>query len=215
MAQIPPRPPWVKGDPDEPQADPVSAAPPQPERAKDARGRWLPGVSGNPSGRKSGVPDLRSRQRRAVQEGIDEVIEVVRKAALEGDMTAAGLLLARAIPPLRPESTLVEFELDTGAPISDQCKAIMQAAADGKITLERAERFIKLVGNIKDIVDVESVLDELERLRRRGKTDKNLPAGHVLQAETKLVNGKSTVVIRNGRTVPAPSNATSIRREVL
>src|SRR5690606_6527210 len=120
---------------------------------------------------------------------------VVRSAALAGDMQAAAILVSRAIPPLRPESTLVEFELDTDAPISEQCKQIMQAAAHGKITLERAERFIKLVGSIKDIADVEAVLDELERLRRRGKTNTSLPAGHVMQTEMKVINGTPTVVI--------------------
>jgi hypothetical protein len=116
-------------------------------------------------------------------EDIESVIAVVKQAALAGDMTAAALLLGRTLPPLKPESDTVEFELDTSTSVVDQCKQVLKAAADGKITFEQAKQFVDLIGTIKDLGDVEAALDELRRLKRGKLNGNGLPAGHVLMVD--------------------------------
>lgn len=184
MAEIPPKPPWLKDDPEGWDADVTSSPVPQVER--DARGRFLPGSHGNPSGRP------KSRYRATMLEGIESVIAVVKQAALAGDMHAAALLLGRTLPPLKPESDLDEFEFDSTASVVEQCRQAMQAAADGKITFERAKQFVELIGTVKDLGDVEAALDELRRLKRgKVKHDDNMPAGHVLMVDAReLIDGR-------------------------
>lgn len=77
------------------------------EAPKGARGRFQKGVSGNPGGRpKSGEPtalqQLKTLFKAPAEEEIyREILPVVRavvKAAKEGDMTAAKMLLDRVLP---------------------------------------------------------------------------------------------------------------------
>jgi hypothetical protein len=120
------------------------------------------------------------------------VIAVVKQAALAGDMQAAALLLGRTLPPLKPESDVTEFELDVTSSVVDQCKQVLKAAADGKITFERAREFVNLIGTIKDLGDVEAALDELRRLKRgKNKPNDTVPTGHVLTVDARaLINGR-------------------------
>lgn len=63
------------------------------------RGRpFQPGRSGNPKGRPKGIIDKRQQMQRALSEGADAVIAVVKQKALEGDMQAAGLVIPGARP---------------------------------------------------------------------------------------------------------------------
>lgn len=185
MAQIPAKPPWLAADLGEWDSDATSAQATEPDR--DKNGRWLPGcASPNPHGRPP------KPYRAALLDGIEGVIAVVKAAALAGDMQAAGLLLGRTVPPLKPESDLDVFELDIGLSVVDQCRQVMKAAADGKITFERAKQFVELIGTIKDLGDVEAALDELRRLKRgKTKSDDAMPAGHVLMVDAQeLIVGR-------------------------
>jgi hypothetical protein len=174
MAEIPPLPPWALANAENWDADAPSvqaAEPVEPKPGHDPKtGRFLPGFSGNPNGK------AKSRYRATMLEGIESVINVVRTAALAGDMQAAALLLGRTLPPLKAEADTVEFELDTNTSVVDQCKQVLKAAADGKISFEQAKQFVELIGTVKDIGDVENALDELKRLKRRGQST-NQPSG--------------------------------------
>jgi hypothetical protein len=106
---------------------------------------FIKGKSGNPAGRPKGIPDRRTRLSQAIQDGIESVIEVVRARAQDGDMSAAALLLSRAVPTLKAESAeRVVFAFDSSKSLSEQLAAIAQAAADGDITLEQAHQFAKI-----------------------------------------------------------------------
>lgn len=113
---------------------------------------FVKGQSGNPSGRKPGVPDRRSRLRNAIQENMASVIAKLQEQALEGDTSAAALLLARGIAPLRAESEdRVSFELDSSKPIADQLVQVAQAVASGELTITQGTQFAEILQRIATV----------------------------------------------------------------
>ena len=73
---------------------------------------WKKGVSGNPSGRPPGKTATQKVQA-ALTEGSLAVAQKVLEAAKGGDMTAAGMVLARVSPALRSQSQAVQFAFAT------------------------------------------------------------------------------------------------------
>ena len=64
-------------------------------------GRWQPGRSGNPAGRKPGTGSVQ-QLRAQIELLIPEIIQVLTIKAREGDIGAARLLLERVVPALKP-----------------------------------------------------------------------------------------------------------------
>ena len=63
--------------------------------------RFLPGQSGNPSGRPKGTGSV-AKLREAIQEEMPEIIDAVVSAAKAGDISAAKILIDKVIPTLKP-----------------------------------------------------------------------------------------------------------------
>jgi hypothetical protein len=97
----------------------------EPLPPKDGKGRWLPGVSGNPRGRVAGVPNKRSPLEARVAEHGEAIMDKVIEAALAGDLQAANIALQRISPPLRARAEKVAFELDPDAPYAQQASAVL------------------------------------------------------------------------------------------
>jgi hypothetical protein len=132
-----------------------------------ARGNpaWKPGVSANPAGRPKGIIDKRQKLNAAFAEDALGIAKVVIAKALEGDMQAANIALARIAAPLRPQAERVQFELSEDVPLSVQARQILQAVADGKLDGETAKTLIgclQAVSGIRATEDLESRLAILE-----------------------------------------------------
>ena len=63
--------------------------------------KYLPGQSGNPSGRPKGTGSV-AKLREAIQEEMPEIIDTVVSAAKAGDISAAKILIDKVIPTLKP-----------------------------------------------------------------------------------------------------------------
>lgn len=128
--------------------------------------RWKKGMpSPNPNGRPIGVTDRRSRVTKALMEDAPEIARVVIKHALEGDMQAAGLILARVAPPIKHQAEKVEFELSTDLPFGAQANQVLGAVASGKVDPETGRVLIgclRSVAEIKAIEDLEGRIITLE-----------------------------------------------------
>lgn len=120
--------------------------------------RWQKGVSGNPRGRPMGAVSMPGRLRQAIAADLPEVIGVLRKRALEGDVHAAALLLSRALAPLRPEAAAVTIGLD-GATLAERIEAVAGAALAGHLTPTVAGELMTMLAQQARILEVA----ELER----------------------------------------------------
>ncbi len=128
--------------------------------------RWKRGMpSPNPNGRPIGVTDRRSRVTKALMDDAPEVARMVIKQALEGDMQAAGLVLARVAPPIKHQAEKVEFELSTDLPFGSQANQVLGAVAAGKVDPETGRILIgclQAVAQIKAVEELEGRIVTLE-----------------------------------------------------
>ena len=108
--------------------------------ADEKQGRFKPGRSGNPSGKKPGTLNNATRAVLALLDGEAEAL--TRKAvnmALDGDTTALRLCLERLAPPAK--SRPVRFDLPpvrTAADCSEALGAVLAAVAAGNLTPDEA-----------------------------------------------------------------------------
>jgi hypothetical protein len=128
--------------------------------------KWVPGMkSPNPAGRPKGIVDRRQKLQAAFADDAPAIARVVVAAALEGDMQAANIALARVAPPLRAQAERVEFELSPDRPLSEQAAQILLAVSEGKLDAETARTLIgciESVGRVRAVEDLESRIIILE-----------------------------------------------------
>ncbi len=128
------------------------------QAATPAPGRWTPGMkSPNPSGRPPGILDKRSRVTKALMEDAPAIARVVIDKALEGDMQAAGLVLARVAPAIKQQAEKVEFDLSPDRPLGEQAQQILQAVAAGQVDPETGRTLITCIQSVAGIQAIENL----------------------------------------------------------
>jgi hypothetical protein len=110
--------------------------------ARDASGRFLPGQSGNPRGKKPGTRNRATAIREMLEEGEERAVaRTVIDKATSGDGVAARFLLGLLCPRPRPRGRAIALALPDGARAGDTVAAFnaaLQAMAVGEITPEEA-----------------------------------------------------------------------------
>ena len=108
--------------------------------ARDGNGRFLPGQSGNPAGKKPGTRNRATVLRAALADGEEKAAaRIVIDKALSGDAVAARFIVDRLMP--RPRSRTIELDLPAGAGaagILAASNATIAAMAAGEITPDEA-----------------------------------------------------------------------------
>jgi hypothetical protein len=107
---------------------------------RDANGRFVPGRSGNPAGKKPGTRNRATVLRAALSDGEDKAAaRIVIDKALAGDAVAARFIVDRLTP--RPRGREIQLDLPAGAKASDvlaASNATIAAMAAGEITPDEA-----------------------------------------------------------------------------
>jgi hypothetical protein len=119
---------------------------------------FKPGQSGNPAGRKKGVPDRRTQARELFVAHKDALISRAIELALTGDATALRLCLDRIVPSLKPAATTVTLP---GLPpaLAGKGELVLTQLAVGAITPDEAATIMGAIAAQVRIVEA----SELER----------------------------------------------------
>lgn len=124
------------------------------QATRDDKGRFVPGCSGNPSGRPAGASSrLLSMARQWVE---SKGLPLMIQAAESGDMDALKSLVALAMPRQKPVAApleglqsmpLPEVRRDMGATAA----FLLEAVAAGRIALDDAERLLQFAKYSTDL----------------------------------------------------------------
>lgn len=125
------------------------------------------GPSPNPRGRPPGIVDKRQKLQNAFADEAVAIAKVVISAALDGDMQAANIALARLAAPLKAQAERVQFELSRDAPLSEQASQILVAVSEGKLDAETGRTLIGCIQAVSGIKAVEELEHRLIILEAR------------------------------------------------
>ena len=139
---------------------------PDPANAgREQDGRFSPGCSGNPAGKKAGTRRKATQTALALLSG--EVDGLTRKAvelALAGDVTALRLCLERLAPPCREAPVTLNLpRLETRADAARVLSFLLAEAGRGEVTPGEAEKLGRLASEHHKAVQLD---EREERLRR-------------------------------------------------
>lgn len=127
---------------------------------------FVKGQSGNPAGRPKGVRNKRSLIAEAFEQQGSAVAQRVLDAALDGDLGACSLVLARLEPPLRPRAERVAITgFDPTAPVDVQAKAVIVSVMTGETDPDTGKFLLDALSAYVGLRDLEVFMGELRRLR--------------------------------------------------
>ena len=126
---------------------------------------WKPGESGNPRGRPPGRGQS-AQFREALASKLPAILESVVKAAIEGDMTAARLVLDRCMPALKPlESSIEGMALPTGT-LTQQATDVLSAVARGELAPGQGAQLVASIGAVAKIAEFDALTSHIEALEK-------------------------------------------------
>lgn len=118
------------------------------------------GQSGNPAGRKKGVPVKKTQALDAVKKVFGSQAafwEHIAQAAKDGDAIMVKELAGRILPTLKPRSSTIELKA-TGESTADFAQSVLQAVAEGSMPADEASSILSALLS----ADKLAKLDELE-----------------------------------------------------
>lgn len=125
--------------------------------------RFQKGESGNPAGRTPGTRNTATRLRQMIADDVPAILGVLRSAALEGDVQAAGLLLGRVLPAVRAGSATVEV-ISKGNTLSQRAEAIVASVLSGEIPGDIASSLMSTLVAQTRVLETDELLLRIERL---------------------------------------------------
>lgn len=129
--------------------------------------KYTKGMSGNPAGRPPG-PTMSLEIRRILgDDGFRELVDGVIAKAKEGDMAAAGLILARVAPPLKPQSNPITLPVPLDGDVSDKAKALFDAVADGSVSPSDGREVLTILSGVAQIETLKRIEERLTDLESR------------------------------------------------
>lgn len=128
-------------------------------------GKWRPGTSGNPAGRKPGTGQV-SKLRAAIAKDVPAIIKSLTTAAKAGDVAAARLLLDRALPALKPVENSVAVAL-AGETLTEQGKAALNAITAGDLAVGQGAALLAAIGSLAKLVETDELARRIEALEKK------------------------------------------------
>lgn len=135
------------------------------EIKKRAPGRWKPGQSGNPKGRKAGTGEV-AKIRAAIAEKVPEIVDSLLTRALEGDTGAARLLLERTVAPLKAMEPAQPMSIPNGS-LADQGKAVLGLVAAGELPAGQGAVMLGTLGALAKLIEADQLEARIAALEQR------------------------------------------------
>lgn len=125
------------------------------QAGRDSMGRFRRGASGNPAGRPEGAAN---RLLRLARHGALEVWPSIMQAARDGDPEARKMVLAFGMPKAKPvaEAEALPF-LPAGEKLTEQGRAVLEAAARGEISPDAAAAHMGLLRSLAELRQAEDL----------------------------------------------------------
>lgn len=136
---------------------------------KQIEGKWKPGQSGNPDGRKPGSRNKATLLAMAMMEGdVEKITRKVVDAAIEGDMTAARLVLERLVPPARERPVSIDLPgTKTAEGINDAQDAVLQAVAEGELLPGEANTLAAIIEHRRKALETQELEQRIAALEAK------------------------------------------------
>jgi hypothetical protein len=133
------------------------------QAARDAKGRFLPGRSGNAGGRPKGATCNALRQAREAAEKY--ALPLVVEAVQNGDIKAAIALIAYGLPKHKPMVEVGPVDFREGATLTEKAEAVLMAVGSGAISGDAGKLYMDMlaaVASMKQADEIEERMRELE-----------------------------------------------------
>ena len=128
-------------------------------------GRWKPGESGNPKGRAPGSGEV-AKLRAAIAGRVPEILDKLMTQALEGDTSAARLLLERAVAPLKAIEQPQSLTLPDGS-LTDQGRAVLRSVASGELAPGQGAALLAGIGTLARVTEIDELSARITALEER------------------------------------------------
>jgi hypothetical protein len=128
-------------------------------------GRWKPGESGNPAGRKPGTGEV-AKIRTAIGERLPELLDKLMAQALDGDTAAARLLLERAIAPLKAAEQTQALTLPDGT-LTEQGRAVLASVAAGELAPGQGAQLLTAIGTLGKVAELDEMAARITALEQQ------------------------------------------------
>lgn len=129
-------------------------------------GRWKPGQSGNPKGKRPGSGVLQ-RLRSALAKDVPEILAKLGVAAKSGDVQAARLILERVLPPVKAIEQTQALDLPSEGTLTEQGRAVLAAVAAGKLSPSQGSQLLTAIGTLGKIAEIDELAARIEALEKQ------------------------------------------------
>lgn len=129
------------------------------------KGRFAPGVSGNPGGRPAGSGNLIRAQ---LTEAWEEIKPVLLEKAKSGDMAAIRIIAERVCPPIRATEPATPIALPSGS-LTQRATAVLDALGEGDLNTSQAAQLMQALGALAKIVETDELERRIAALEEKGK----------------------------------------------
>jgi hypothetical protein len=182
--------------------------------ARDAHGRFQPGMSGNPAGKKPGTRNWSSAFRQMLADGdVTAAGRFIIQKAHEGNFAACKFIIDHVDP--KPRGRPIELDVAPAASLVDRYAALTRAMLGGAISPQEAHAMARLL-------EREAALQAAEPARRRAAARAAAPAAAPAPAATldlhsacKSPIGDGEPVSRHARRRSLPDWRAGVGRQAL